>query len=56
MEIIPYFYDIVRGVHLCRLDGAMWEWPYAAHFRGSAMPAIVSAEWVRKNAKRVGGS
>jgi hypothetical protein len=44
--MIPCFYDMARGVQLCRLDGREWEWRFDPSLRGRVDPA-----WVRANAK-----
>lgn len=46
--MIPCFYDITRGVEICRLDGRTWEWPFR-HSLGQIDPT-----WVRANAKDLG--
>lgn len=51
-ETVPCFYDVIRGVHQCRLDGFNWEWPYALHFRGASMSPNVTPEWVRAHATK----
>lgn len=50
--MIPCYYDLNRAAHRCRMDGKVWEWPFAAHWKGD-IRAEVDPGWVRANAEPI---